>query len=331
MNLLGQILRKSNRQSDKLSILTGATHETFETALSLTGHNFYCLYNPIWKVWNETFRKCPPNYILLKDGEIPIELDIDVIISQQKVGQHQYLYPLSRQYNIPLIQIEHTAPAPWYTKKEMRQIKEMRGDRNIFITDWSRDSWGWNENDGITIRHGIDSNIFKPDTNIEKKPYILTVCNQFSKKVREWCCGFKLWEQIIQPNTKESLPWKHVCDDKGFSLPAKNLQELIKEYQSAQIFLNTSLLSPVPMVLLESASVGCAIVSTKNCETPNIFTHGENALLSNDPLELRGFCIELLKNKLLRERLGAAARQLIIEKFPIDKFVNSWNQVLRSV
>lgn len=321
MNLFGQSIRKT-KQKNKLNLLVADTHETFQTNMCLTGHNFYSLSNPIWKSWNSCFRPVPKNYFILKDGKIPEELDIDIILSQQKVGQWQYFYPLSRQFSTPLIQVEHTAPAPWYTKKDMKINKEMCGDINVFITDWSKNAWGWQPEEGITIEHGIDTELYKPNENINKKPYILSVCNQFSKEVRHWCCGFPIWKEVVK-----GLPWRHVGDDPGFSLPAKNLDELILEYQTAQIFINTSTASPVPMSLLEAASIGCAIISTSTSDIPNIFTHNVNALLSNDPAELHSFCIYLLKNPTERVRLGQAARQLIIERFPISKFVDSWNKV----
>jgi len=329
MNLLGNILHRA-KNSLKLNILCAPTHETYNSALAQTGHNFYCLYRQEWKIWDETFRKCPNNYILLKDGNIPTEIDFDCVLSEQKVGQFQYFYPLSKRYQLPLVSIEHTAPPPWYKKAHLMHNKSMRGDINVFITDWSREQWGWDKQECEVIYHGIDSEIFKPDNSI-KQPYILTVVNQFSKPERHWCCGFNEWAKIIKPNTKESLPWKHIGKDEGFSKPAKNLEDLIKEYNTCSIFLNTSLVSPIPMSLLEAAACSCAIVSTNTSDIPNIFKHGETALLSNNIEELRLFCIELLRNNALREKLGANAREMVKQRFNLTRFKDDWNRIFNIV
>lgn len=320
MNLFGQTIRKTKKK-DKLNLLVADTHETFQTNMCLTGHNFYSLTNPIWKNWNSQFRPIPTNYFILKDGKIPEELDIDIIISQQKMGQHQYFYPLSRQFSTPLVQVEHCWPPEGFTKKQLNKIKQMSGDINVFITNTSKNAWGW-DNDGMVLEHGLDDVLYCSNDAIVRKPYILSVCNQFSKLERHAPCGYPLWKQVIS-----GLPWRHVGDDPGFSLPARNLEELILEYQTAQIFINTSQFSPFPMSLMEASACECAILTTNNCEISRIYTHGKNALMSNNPEELKEFAIYLLKNPLERIRLGQAARQLIVEKFPIKKFVDSWNEV----
>jgi glycosyltransferase involved in cell wall biosynthesis len=321
-SVIGQITRKAHRDTKKLNILTIPCHETWESAISLTRHNFYALEIEGCKKWNEIFRPLPSNYIPLKEGLFE-ELDFDIVISHQKFGQFQTLAPIAHQYKIPLISAEHTAPVPSWPKARLKQLYDMQGDLNVFITDWSRKAWGWEKEEADVIYHGIDSELYKPHSTITRQPFILSVVNQFSKPVRHWCCGFPLWKEAIQ-----GLPWRHLgADDEPFSQPAKNLQDLILRYQSAQIFINTSLVSPVPMALLEAASCGCAIITTGTSDIPNIFTHGENCLMSNDAKELHDFGELLLKDSELREKLGAAARKLVQERFPMDKFVNNWNKL----
>lgn len=321
---IGQITRQCFRNTKKLNILTIPCHETFETAQCLTGNNFYALEVEGCKKWNTVFRPIPNNYVPLKERLLE-ELDFDIVLSHNKFGQFQTLKPIAAQYNIPFISVEHTAPVPNWSKVQLKQLYEMKGDYNVFITDWSRENWGWGKNEAEVIYHGIDTDLYKSDMTIERLPFILSVVNQFSKPVRHWCCNFPLWKQVI-----EGLPWKHLgADDRPFSEPAKNLKDLILHYQTAQVFINTSLVSPVPMALLEAASCSAAIVTTGTSDIPNIFTHGENCLMSNDPKELHGFCEDLLKDSLLREKLGANARKLIQERFPISKFVDNWNDLFQ--
>lgn len=118
-------------------------------------------------------------------------------------------------------------------------------------------------------------------------------------------------------------------DSKGLSKPAANIEELVKTYQQSRIFLNTSLISPIPTALLEAMSTGCACVSTSNCMIPEIIEHGVNGFISNDERELRGYLERLLKDEELAKKLGQAARQTILDKFSLSSFVNNWDSYIR--
>ena len=145
---------------------------------------------------------------------------------------------------------------------------------------------------------------------------------------RDWCCGWNLWNQVVKPT---SLPVKVYGNNPGLSEAASSLEELRRGYQTSSIFLNTSLHSPVPTALMEAMACGCAIVSTNNCMIPEIITHNKNGLLSNDPLELKVFCEQLLFNPDEAKRLGDAARKTIEDNFNLSKFVDSWNSMFRGV
>jgi glycosyltransferase involved in cell wall biosynthesis len=61
---------------------------------------------------------------------------------------------------------------------------------------------------------------------------------------------------------------------------------------------------------------------------PEIIEHNYNGLLSNDPKELRTYLEELLANPEKARELGDNARKTIVEKFNLDRFVKTWNNVL---
>ncbi len=89
----------------------------------------------------------------------------------------------------------------------------MQGDINVFISDYSKGEWGFNDvPNSTTVNHGIDTDLFTPG-NLERKPHILSVCNDWIG--RDWCCGFKIWERVAN-----GLPVFPVGETKGFSEPA---------------------------------------------------------------------------------------------------------------
>ena len=138
------------------------------------------------------------------------------------------------------------------------------------------------------------------------------------------CCGFSLWQ-----NVSKGLPVEVVGATPGLSQPAKSVPDLVMKYRSAQVFLNTSLISPVPTSLLEAMSCGCAVVSTSTCMIPEIIQNGVNGFISNDPAELTMYCKVLLENAELRKKLGEQARQTILNRFSMSKFVATWDKYLR--
>lgn len=237
---------------EKLDILCVPIHERYESNLSKTGHNFWAWRGKQVKDWNSDFAPIPPNYFLLNpergEKQIPPHVDIDLVISGNKFGCFQIMGHYANKLDVPLISVEHTAPHPNWPKHQLDALKSMRGDINIFISEWSRRQWGWNEDEAIVIYHGIDTNTFRL-LNLDRKPYILTTVNEYSNPQRHWCCGWPLYKEVT--NGLEAL---NVGNDPPFSKPAKSVEDLVKYHNESSVFLNTSSYSPIPMSVLEAMS-----------------------------------------------------------------------------
>lgn len=333
-NPIASILRAASRKEDEpLNILTCPTHEAYETNLCKTGHNFFAVRSPQVKDWNSKYRPLPDNYVLLnphkQDKQLPPEIDFDVILSQNKFGQFQVLQNLSRLLHVPMISLEHTLPPNNWPTGQIDALKNMRGHLNLFISEYSREKWGWKPEEALVIHHGIDTELFKPHPfdelfgKSDRENHLLSVVNDWIN--RDWCCGFNLWQEV-----SKGINVKVVGDTPGLSKPAPNTEQLIAFYRNARVFLNTSLISPVPTSLLEAMACGCAIVSTATCMIPEIIENGKNGYISNNPQELRNYCQLLLGNKELCNKMGEAARQTILERFSLDAFTKNWNKILRN-
>lgn len=332
-NPIASALRAASRkEGEPLNILTAPTHEAYESNLCKTGHNFYAIRAPGIKDWNTKYRLLPENYILLDpskgEKQLPPEVDFDLILSQNKFGQFQVLSNLSRLLHVPMISLEHTLPVPSWPDGHLDALKNMRGDVNVFISEYSRAKWGWKPEDALVVHHGIDTELFKPASEetlkrVPKVSQLLSVVNDWVN--RNWCCGWELYQQIVK-----DLPVKILGDTPGISKPASSTQDLVEWYQVSSIFLNTSLISPVPTALMEAMACGCACVSTATCMIPEIIEHGVDGFLSNDPQELRKYCQLLLNDHKLASKMGQAARNKIVEHFHLDRFVKDWNRIFRT-
>ena len=312
----------TRRLNEPLNILTFPTHERYETGLAKTGHNFYAYRAEGIKDWNTNYGKIPDNYLLLnstkKERQVPLHLDFDLVLSQNKFGQFQIASQIANTLHLPLVSLEHTLPMPHWTGEVLSSIRDMRGDVNLFISEYSLSRWGWEDrNDTFVIHHGIDTELFKPSKD-ERENHALSVVNDWIN--RDWCCGFRIWQNVIK-----NFPHYVIGDTPGLSQPASSTEELALSYAKSRIFLNTSTISPVPTALLEAMSSGCAVVTTETCMIPEIIKNGVNGFMSNDESELREYLATLLNDEELAIKMGEQARKTILENFSEEVFVDNWN------
>lgn len=328
-NAIASITRQATRRDDEsLNIITFPTHEAYEVTLAKTNTRWYAIRAHGIKDWEAKYRPLPNNYILLNkelgNKQLPTELSFDAVLCQNRLAQFQMAAGISRNLHIPLICSELTLPPPDWPPQQIAAVTGMRGHFNVYLTEFSKKVWGAAPDD-VVIRHGIDTELFKPlPQALTSPPFILSVVNDWIN--RDALLGFRLWQQ-----TTQNLPVKVLGATPGLSEPAKSVEELVKYYQNAQIFYNTSIISPVPSVLLEAMACGCAVVSTPTCEIPTIIQHGVNGLLGSNPQELRQHLETLMQDGHLRFRLGQNARKTIMEKYTTEQFLQSWNGIFDKV
>lgn len=324
-NVVRTILRRATRAPDEpLNILTFVTHERFEPMLAKTGHNFWSLSGDIIRTWNHKIAPPPSNYniipIVKGTSQIPSYLDFDLILSQNKFGQFQMAREIVRLFALPHIHIEHTLPGDTWDKFNMADIAKMRADHNVFLTEYGKNAWHGEPDDPV-INNSTDVEVFKP-TGAERQPIVLSIVNDWIK--RDMFCGYTLWKEIVS-KPQIHFPVKVLGDTPGLSQPAKSIEELVEAYSSCSVFLNTTLLSTFPTVLLEAMACECPVVSTATCGIDKcIVEHGVTGFVSNDPIELREYCKMLLSDKILAKKMGQAARRRVIEKFGMSIFLDKW-------
>lgn len=321
------ILRTVNRKDKKYNILTFPTHERWQSNLAGMDHTFYLFQAKGIKGWNNKYAQLPKNHILLdgSDNQVMPDMKFDIVFSQNKYGQYQQARAFSEFYGIPLVSIEHTLPYVGLTEKSIKKIGQSRGHVDVFISEYSAKEWLFDIDDPRVkiVHHGIDTNKFRPDYS-KRENTSISVVNDIIN--RDWCCGFKEW-YYINTRTNNFI----VGSNPGLSLPAESEDDLVKKYNSASVFVNTSKISPVPMALLEAMSCGLAPVSLNNCMIPEIIQNGENGYLTNNLEEFVEIVNNLNNNPEKSKKIGENARKTILEKFSLEKHIQSWNNIFNNI
>lgn len=329
MSQISQIIKRATRKTgDRLQILVFSAHERYEPLLCGLNADFYALSGEHVRKWNEKYSKIPENYTFLKDNRIPDYLVPDLIISHNPFAHIPLGIQYARQYSIPLLNIFHTEPPIGWTRESKLQNDKFfsQCSHHVFITQENLVSWGFSGDKNCTvIEHAIDSELFC-EGNFERENRILSVGNDFIGRNHE--LGYDLWKYITT-----GLPTKVIGNTPGLSKPAESIEELVSEYQKSRIFLNTSLRSPIPMSLIEAASCGCAIVTTNMNAIPDFFVHNHDCLIFSpqQPQKGREYLERLLANPTECERLCKNARETVVKRFAIDRFVKEWTDLLEEV
>lgn len=314
-NILGRINRES-----PLNILTAPTHERYESNLAKTGHNFYAVKGKGIKEWNSLYANQPENYKIVDAWDLE-KIHIDIVLIQQKFGQYQALNPIANHLHVPKIVLEHTLPDPLWAKYRLEELKSLKGNLNLFISKYSIKEWGFKENDAYIVNHGIDTEIFRPIIEYSaRENKCISVVNDWINRDR--FCGYNIWKEATV-----GLPVSVYGDTFGLSRPTRSIEELVGLLNSHKIFINTSIISPVPTSLMEAMACGCAVISTNTCAIPEIIKDGYNGILCNNVIELRNAAISLLENPELGKKLGENARKTIVEKYSLSKFISRWNEI----
>jgi len=314
------ILNDVGRTSDKYNILTFNTHERYQTQIAKTGHDFYSFNFEGGKDWYEGHAPMPENqYQLPKDSLYP-GVVFDFILVNSKFGQFQTAQKINQRLQLPIVCLEHTLPLPNWPTEQLASFQKMRGDVNVFITEYSKRAWGI---PGEVVYHSIDTDLFCTATE-NPLDQVLTVAHNFVN--RDYALNYNGWERI----TKD-LPRVVVGETPGLSKQSESVEDLIKTYQSSSIYINPSTLSPVPTSMLEAMACGCAIVTTETCEIPNIIENGVNGFISNDEKVLRNCLETLLAEPSLARKMGEAARNTVLEKFSEERYITEWNSIFDTV
>jgi len=109
--------------------------------------------------------------------------------------------------------------------------------------------------------------------------------------------------------------------------------ELRAHYRAAGVVVVPSAYEGLPYVVLEAMREGTPVVATRVSGLPEVIDDGTNGFLVpvDDPPALAARCVELLRDRERRARMGTAARQTVERRFDRERQVDAYLDYYREL
>lgn len=193
------------------------------------------------------------------------------------------------------------------------------------------------------IYHGLDTELFVPGSNelVGEFPVILSVGRMVEKKgfayLIEACRILKsrkikfalriIGEEGDQTDLIKEKITEYALQDSVEICAPMGQRELALLYRQANVFVLPCIIvsdgdrDGIPNVMAEAMASGLPIIATPISGIPEIVVHGQNGLLVNpeDANSIADALEELFNRPQLREALGSAAREKILQVFDADE------------
>lgn len=192
------------------------------------------------------------------------------------------------------------------------------------------------------IRNGVDTDLFKPvgKTGNRKITAILSVGRLEKQKNYEL-----LIEAIAKSKQKINLTivgrgsleqkLKKLADKLNVNLKIIEFvphTELVKVYQSADIYIQTSLVEAPVKTLLEAMSCALPCIGTDVPGISDVIDEGKNGLLVQPTTnDLSAAVDKLITEQQMGARIGLCARQKIITKYNLTIIIGKEIEILKSI
>jgi len=319
--------------SRSIKILTYNWHVPYICMLAETGHQLFVVEPETpsgRRKWDYEMRPPPSNVQILDDSAWRRGLDEDVfdlVICHNPMDLVELL-----AFRVPKILVLHNRlstslamgdgldkRSTYWNNVFLPLYSESGHIRFVAISAAKKSDWGL---PARVIMPGVDCTAF--DGYRGDVPKVLRVGNYL--KERDLMMGFTQQESIVRDLPSTILGINPTIAGSRLS---ENFDDLRDKLRSHRVYLNTTV-DPwedgYNLAMLEAMATGMPVVTTANATSPIV--DGVNGYVSDDMDQLHNRLEQLIAEPELARRLGAEARRTVMEKFPISRFVDSWNEMI---
>ena len=118
----------------------------------------------------------------------------------------------------------------------------------------------------------------------------------------------------------------HKCGlEQHFALPGF-IREVSAFYEGLDVYLNTSLHEGIPMSVLEAMAHGVPPIAPRVGGFEEIVTDGVDGYLvdGRNPQDFAEKCLSLYRNPTLRQSMGQAAREKVVQQFSVERMTDAY-------
>ena len=315
----------------KLKVLSFNWHEPYLCLLSRTDHQFLIVEPEIapghFRRWDENMRPVPENVSIISKeiARQMLELgELDLIIAHNIKDLIEV-----KDYSLPKIAVFHNCLSTEIAlgkdnvnrQEYLNQINLLLRDvKNVFISERKRQDWGL---DGELILPGIDISDYGGYRG--ERDTVLRVGNLMQE--RDLMMGYSDSQKIVGEYPVTTLGINPNIPNSRLS---EGFQDLLENFRGCRVFINTTVdeyEDGYNLSMLEAMATGMPVVSSWNKSSP--IEDGKNGYISRD-FDYLNECIDfLLKNPEEARKLGKQAQKTVQEKFPLTRFVHSWQKVIQ--
>lgn len=316
-----------------MRLLTFNWHEAYLCGLAKTGHRLEIVERDKGgsRVWFYETRPLPSNATIVPEAA-----------ARRRAGKRSYdaivchnIKDLlwAQDYAIPKILVFHNrlctelalAGNPdrgTFRREVVDVIAATRDVAMVFISESKQRDW---DLPGYVITPGIDPSDYGGYGGADAR--VLRVGN-FMRR-RDVMLGHTAQLEILGGRPSTLLGLNEPEDGGRFT---RSWDDLKACFRSHRVFLNTTIEGyedGYNLAMLEAMATGMPVVSLSNSSSP--IADGVNGFVSNDRAYLSARIDDLLADRNLALRLGAAARETVARVFPLEAFVRKWHAVLSHV
>ncbi|HEX3597084.1 MAG TPA: glycosyltransferase, partial [Polyangiaceae bacterium] len=236
----------------------------------------------------------------------------------------------ARQIDAPKILVLHVSlsaraseepnpPSPEEMSRQVQQYLSLIGGIAVAVSESKRASWRLSCE---VIRPAVDAGEWCGYHGADAR--LLRVANQVN--LRRARFAWDAHERVV-----EGLPFHlmgHNPDVPG-SQPSQGWEHLRDAYRSHRAYVHTAdplLEDGYNLALLEAMATGMPVVSTDAPGSPVV--DGENGFVGTDAALLHEKASALLDDQDLAQRLGARAREMVLDRFGMNAFTTGWRAAL---
>jgi len=251
------------------------------------------------------------------------DYSFDCILFQtfQNYLHDQYVILSEEQRMLPKIFLQHDPPQGHPT--DTKHVVDDPDVTIVHVTDFNRLMWDNNGSPTVVIDHGV---LVPPVPYSGELERGIVVINDLGTRGRR--LGLDVFETVRNYIPLDLIGMNTVEIGGLGEVLHPNLPHFISRYR---FFFNPIRYTSLGLAVIEAMMTGMPVVGLATTEMVTVFKNGVSGYVDTNIGRLIRCMEELLENRELATRIGAAGRRVATERFSIERFINDWTNLFNTV